>query len=226
MYCYGQQLSKSSISHLFQQKKSKFWSLTRKILGIFLLMSIWIFVTVMDIMFIYEYKKTLIPQEFKNTTMVSCQTSTVDLHFSLMVAHYLMYFIFICKLTFNFWRKSKSKDLIDKILHRSVLFHCLQNEKNFCFRYELNLSQSFLSLPQFCLQLSGVCIIETMLWSNISSELSSDLTRIIFLLSSFGHFLSLATGQYLGLMIQHQNSLSSIQRYGTEFLYHIVYFYL
>ena len=131
MYHYGQQLSKSSISHLFQQKKSKFWSLTRKILGIFLLMSIWIFVTVMDIMFIYEYKKTLIPQEFKNTTMVSCQTSTVDLHFSLMVAHYLMYFIFICKLTFNFWRKSKSNDLIDKILHRSVLFHCLQSEKTF-----------------------------------------------------------------------------------------------
>ena len=84
----------------------------------------------------------------------------------------------------------------------------------FLFRYALILSQSFLSLPQFCLQLSGVCVTQTVLWSNLSSVLFSGISQlsIFLLLSSLGHFLSLTLGQYLGLMIQHQMSLSSSQR--------------
>ena len=120
---HSQQLSKSTISNLLQQwKKNKFWFVSRKICSILLLMSIWIFVTVMDIMFICEFKKILIPQVFNNVTMVSYQTSTVDLHFSLMVAHYLMYLVFLCKLTINFWRKTKSNK-IDKILNRLLFFN-------------------------------------------------------------------------------------------------------
>ena len=111
----SQQLSKRT--NLLQQQKGNFWSISNKILSVLLLMSIWIFVTVMDIMFICEFKKILIPQVFNNETMVSVQTSTVDLHFSLMVAHYLMYLVFFCQKTIHFWRKSKSSK-IEKILNR------------------------------------------------------------------------------------------------------------
>ena len=209
----SQQLSKRT--NLLQQQKGNFWSISNKILSVLLLMSIWIFVTVMDIMFICEFKKILIPQVFNNETMVSVQTSTVDLHFSLMVAHYLMYLVFFCQKTIHFWRKSKSSK-IEKILNRLRFWILNNNKKNtlFLFRYALILSQSFLSLPQFCLQLSGVCVTQTVLWSNLSSVLFSGISQlsIFLLLSSLGHFLSLTLGQYLGLMIQHQMSLSSSQR--------------
>ena len=125
---HGQQFSKTSISKLFPQKRSKCWGFFTKILGVFLLLSIWIFVTVMDIMFICEFKTILIPQVFNNETMVSYQTSTVDLHFSLMVAHYLMYFTFLCKLALISWRRSKSNEFLDKILHR--LLFLIPNNKN------------------------------------------------------------------------------------------------
>ena len=77
------------------------------------------------------------------------------------------------------------------------------------------MSQSFLSLPQFCLQLSGLYVTQTVPWSISSSVDNSGMLplNVFFLLSSFGHFLSLTSGQYLGLMIQHENSLSSHQRY-------------
>ena len=78
----------------------------------------------------------------------------------------------------------------------------------------MNLNQSFFSLPQFCLQLSGVFVTQTVQWTDISSELDSERSplKFFFLLSSLGHFLSLTAGQYLGLMIQHENSLFSSQR--------------
>ena len=94
-------------------------------------------------------------------------------------------------------------------------FFFLNQKMTFVFRYELNLSQSFLSLPQFCLHLSGVCVVTTVQWSNISSELiDSGISplNLFLILSSLGHFLSLTSGQYLGLMIQHENSLSLSQR--------------
>ena len=115
---HGQQFSKTSISNLFLQKRNKCWSLFTKKFGIFLLMSIWIFVTVMDIMFISEFKTILIPKVLNKETMVIYQSSTVDLHFSLMVVHYLMYFAILCKLSFNSWKRSKSNEFIDKFLHR------------------------------------------------------------------------------------------------------------
>ena len=80
----------------------------------------------------YVHQTILIPQVLNNETMVIYQTSTVDLHFRLMVAHYLMYFAFLCKLSFNSWKRSKSNLFIDKILHR-LLFLFSKPKNDFCF---------------------------------------------------------------------------------------------
>ena len=116
---YGKQSSKKSRLQFFLLKLGHCVSLSSKFLGIFLLISLWTFVTVTDILFIHKYKAIMIPhQVFNNITMVSYQTSTVDLYYSLMVANFFFYCLNLCVLIFNFWKRAKSNNFIDKIIHR------------------------------------------------------------------------------------------------------------
>jgi len=73
------------------------------------------------------------------------------------------------------------------------------------------------TLFQFCFQLGGaiaaIIIIQSNLSANDIQANSSQFDLKIISLSSIGHFISLCSTQYLGLMIQHQDSLSFIQRF-------------
>ena len=79
---------------------------------------IWLYVLVTDIMVISNFSIILIPNNYNNVTMISYQTTTVDLYFNLMITALIIYLSFLFIQTITKFCLKKSRTTIQKSISR------------------------------------------------------------------------------------------------------------
>ena len=79
---------------------------------------IWLYVLVTDIMVISNFSIILIPNNYNNVTMISYQTTTVDLYFNLMITALIIYLSFLFMQTTTKFCLKKSRTTIQKSIRR------------------------------------------------------------------------------------------------------------